>query len=88
MQTPMGTGQERHTRACLLAEAALIKVDFPQGLEKEARTASHAFLRVCPDSESYPAASQPLKEPNVSLSYGSAGSAKSPSPQLRRLAAS
>ncbi|KAK5613693.1 hypothetical protein CRENBAI_017633 [Crenichthys baileyi] len=57
-------------------EAALIEVDFPHGLEKEAGIASHAFLRVRPGSESYPAASRPLKEPNVPLLYGSAGPAK------------
>ncbi|KAK5611681.1 hypothetical protein CRENBAI_012283 [Crenichthys baileyi] len=56
-------------------EAARIEVNFPHGLEKEAGTASHAFLRVRPDSESYPTASPPLEEPNMlpakalSLSY-------------------
>ncbi|MEQ2169869.1 hypothetical protein GOODEAATRI_029490, partial [Goodea atripinnis] len=46
-------------------EAGLIKAFFPHGLEKKAGTASHAFLRVSPGSESYPAASGPLKESNV-----------------------
>ncbi|KAK5614953.1 hypothetical protein CRENBAI_008413, partial [Crenichthys baileyi] len=48
-------------------EAALIELDFPHGLEKKARAASHAFLHARPRSESYPAALLPLKEPNVPL---------------------
>ncbi|KAK5603654.1 hypothetical protein CRENBAI_002972 [Crenichthys baileyi] len=50
---------------CMSCHEASIEADFPHGLEKKARTASHAFLRVRPGSESYPAASQPLKEPNI-----------------------
>ncbi|MEQ2226569.1 hypothetical protein ILYODFUR_028684 [Ilyodon furcidens] len=63
-------------------EAALIEADFPHGLGKKAGTTVHAFLRVRPGSESYPNTSQPFKEPNIPLSYGSAGPPKSPFPQL------
>ncbi|MEQ2315909.1 hypothetical protein AMECASPLE_027294 [Ameca splendens] len=68
-------------------EAALIEADFPHSLETKAGTASHAFLCARPGSKNYPTALQPLKEPNVPLSYSLAGPAKSPSPQLQRLAA-
>ncbi|MEQ2179866.1 hypothetical protein GOODEAATRI_029585, partial [Goodea atripinnis] len=56
----------------------LITADIPRGLEKEARTASHAFLHARPGSESYPATSWPFKEPNMPLLYGSAGPATDP----------
>ncbi|MED6245135.1 hypothetical protein ATANTOWER_031959 [Ataeniobius toweri] len=35
-------------------EAALIKADFPHGLEKKVGTTLHAFLRARPDGESNP----------------------------------
>ncbi|MED6239420.1 hypothetical protein ATANTOWER_006265 [Ataeniobius toweri] len=69
-------------------KAALFEADFPHGLEKKAGTASLAFLRGRPGSKSYPTTLQPLKELKVPFLYGSAGPAKSPSPQLQRLAAS
>ncbi|MEQ2304074.1 hypothetical protein AMECASPLE_023349, partial [Ameca splendens] len=59
-------------------EATLIEAVFLHGLEKKTRTASHGLLRARPDSESYPAAPRPLKEPNVPLLYGWARPAKSP----------
>ncbi|MED6289394.1 hypothetical protein CHARACLAT_002321 [Characodon lateralis] len=50
-------------------EAALIEADFPTPWKR--RPGPHR-------SESFSAASRPLKEPNVPLSYSSAGPAKSP----------
>ncbi|KAK5607790.1 hypothetical protein CRENBAI_011379, partial [Crenichthys baileyi] len=92
---PQQSWKERQRECLLLAsthnssnwilKAAL--ADFPHGLEKKARTTSHAFLCAHPGSKSYPAALRPLKELNGPLLYGLAGPAKSPSPQLRRLAA-
>ncbi|MED6274775.1 hypothetical protein CHARACLAT_019847 [Characodon lateralis] len=69
-------------------EAALSEADFPHGLEKKSGTTSYSFLYARPGIETYPATLRTLKEPNIPFSYGSAGPAKSTSPQLRRLAAS
>ncbi|KAK5612624.1 hypothetical protein CRENBAI_010383, partial [Crenichthys baileyi] len=82
MRIPDGnrTGEAPNGRMspCWPPEAALIEADFIHDLQKKAGTTSHAFLHVRPGS----------KKPKVPLSYGLAGPAITPSPQLQRLAAS